>query len=257
MSQSRAERRRTTRGGSTPPPKRRDPMVPIYIGFAAVIVLVLVGFGVSNWFQNRSRQQAMVFDASTPTPGPRGSAKPIQLKDLEPIGKATGFPQIDPKKGILPDTINGGKGSPVDGIPCEATERVALHVHAHLSLIVNGKQIQIPPFIGIQPTNTYPGECLYWLHTHDASGIIHIEAGDVTAPNGGPFTLGNFFDVWGQPLTRDQVGVFTGPVTAFVNGNKYDGDLKAIPLRAHQRITLEVGQPVIDPPPTYLLPPND
>jgi hypothetical protein len=34
---------------------------------------------------------------------------------------------------------------------------------------------------------------------------------------------------------------------------KYDGDLRAIPLAAHQQIVLEVGTPVV-PPPNYVLP---
>lgn len=252
---TRAERRRTNRTGSAPPP-RRDPMMPIYIGLALVIVLIFIGLGVSNMFANNSRKQAQAYDLSTPTPGPAPTRKPIQLKDLQPIGKPIGFTQPDIKKGILPDTKSGGLGQPVDGIPCQATEAVQLHIHAHLSIFANGQQVRIPEFIGIQPTSTYPGECLYWLHTHGPDGIIHVEAGALSAPEGGPFTLGNFFDIWGQPLSRTQVGPFRGNVTAFVNQQPYDGDLNKIPLHAHQRITLEVGQPVV-PPPNYLLPPND
>jgi hypothetical protein len=253
---SRAERRRTNRPGGTQPPKRRDPMVPVYIGLALVVVLVFIGFGVSNMWQNNARKNAEAFDMSTPTPGPAPTRKPIQLHDLQAVGKPIGFPVPDPKKGILSDTKAGGQGQPVDGIPCQATEAVQLHIHAHLSIFSNGQQVQVPPFIGIEPTNTYPGECLYWIHTHDASGIIHVEAGAMSAPEGGPFTLGNLFDIWGQPLTRTQVGPFKGDVSAFVNQQPYDGDLAKIPLRAHQRITLEVGKPVV-PPPNYLLPPND
>ncbi len=103
---------------------------------------------------------------------------------------------------------------------------------------------------------TASGGCLYWIHTHDPSGIIHVEAGDVSPPSGGPFTLGMFFDIWGQPLGSDGVGPFRGPVTAFVNGVPYAGKLADIPLREHQSVTLEVGNPVV-PPPNYQLPPND
>jgi hypothetical protein len=101
------------------------------------------------------------------------------------------------------------------------------------------------------------GGCLYWIHTHDASGIIHIEAPAVTPPTGGDhYTLGMFFDIWGEPLTRDNVAGLKGPVTAFVNGAKYDGELKDIPLLSHQQVVLEVGTPVV-PPPNYVMPPND
>jgi hypothetical protein len=229
-------------------------MMQIYVGFAVIVALVLIGFGASNWFANRARAQATAFDLSTPSPRPAPSAKPIQVQDLKPIGQATGFPVPDLRKGIVSDTTTGGHGQDVDGIPCQSMEVGVVHVHSHLSIFDHGKQVQVPAFIGITPTAT--GGCLYWLHTHGPDGIIHVEAGDVSAPNGGPYTLGMFFDIWGQPLTSTQVGPFKGAVTAYVNGQRYDGDLKAIALRAHQVITLEVGTPVV-PPPNYKLPPND
>jgi len=126
-----------------------------------------------------------------------------------------------------------------------------------LALFIDAKQVQIPQGIGfgLQSPQS-PQGCLYWLHTHDASGIIHIEAPQIEAPAGGPFTLGMLFDVWGQPLTDSNIAGAKGPVTAFVNGAKYDGDLRAIPLHSHTEITLEVGTPVV-PPPYYTFPPND
>jgi hypothetical protein len=132
-------------------------------------------------------------------------------------------------------------------------EYATLHVHSHLALFYNGKQIQVPKLVGGTPTAT--GGCLYWLHTHDASGIIHIES-PVLAPTGqNGFTLGNFFDIWGQPLQDGNIAGMKGSVTAYVNGVKYAGDLHAIPLGAHQQIVLEVGKPV--PPPNYAFPVND
>jgi hypothetical protein len=63
------------------------------------------------------------------------------------------------------------------------------------------------------------------------------------------------FDIWGQPLQPDDVAGLKGSVTAYVNGQKYDGDLTAIPLRAHQQIVLEIGTPLV-PPPNYAFPPG-
>jgi len=253
MGQSRAERRRSARGGNAPPPKR-DPMVPIYIGFGVLIVLVFAGFGIANWIQNHARAQAYAFATSTPTPAPKPTKKPIQLEPLKPVGKVMGFPKSDLQHGKPADTKAGGLGQDVDGIPCQTAEAAQLHVHSELSLFVHGTQVQIPAFIGMAPTAA--GGCLYWLHTHDASGIIHVEAGSPSAPNGGPYTLGMFFDIWGEPLSSNQVGPFTGPVTAYVNLQPYDGDPRNIPLRSHQLITLEVGKPVV-PPPNYLVPVGD
>lgn len=256
MSQpSRAERRRSTRGGPNQPPPRRDPMVSIYIAFAIIIVLVLVGFGISTTMQNHARAAQAAFDVATPTPGPQPTLKPIQLKLGQSVGKPiAGIPTPNPKKGQLSDTKTGGQGQLVDGIPCQSSEGVVLHVHSHLTLYVKGVLAQIPQFIGMAP-NGYGG-CLYWMHTHDSSGVIHVEAGDVAAPQGGPYTLGMFFDIWGMPLGTGQIGPFKGNVSAFVNGQPYNGDPRAIPLRAHQSITLEVGTPVVPPHP-YLVPKGD
>lgn len=254
MSQpTRAERRRNARGGSTPPPAKRDPMTPIYIAFGVVIVLVLVGFGVSNYLSNRARAQAISLDMSTPTPGPAPTSKPVLLAPGKIIGKPIfGIPTPNPQKGILADSPTGGHGQPVDGIPCEASEAAVLHVHSHLAILVNGSPVEIPAYVGIA-INGPQQSCLYWLHTHDASGVIHIEAGDVTAPNGGPFTLGNFFDIWGEPLSTDQVGPYKGKLNMFLNGQPYTGDPRNIPLIAHQGIVLEVGK-TVTPPPNYQIP---
>lgn len=252
MSQSRAERRRTTRGGNAPPPKR-DPMTPIYLGLAIIIVLIFAGFGITNWVQNSSRARQLAFDYATPTPAPTATPKPKPLVDLQPIGAAIGFPKANIQKNVFEDTAKGGQGQAVDGIPCQA-EMVQVHVHGHLALFVDGKQVQIPAFIGMAPTPQ--GGCLYWLHTHGPDGIIHVEAGSPDNPGGGHYTLGNFFDIWGQPLSGNQVGPFKGPVTAYVNGVQYIGDPKAIPLQSHKQIVLEVGKPVV-PPPIYSFPVND
>ena len=183
---SRPERRRQQRDGAAPPP-RRDPMRPVYIGIGIAIValiLALVGF---NWWQNRTVQQAN----ATPTPGPNASAKLVQLSPNEALGKK--FIKVK-----YPDTIRGGRGQTIDGIACGAQEYATLHVHTHLAIYFNGKQMQVPEFIGFAPN--LAGGCLYWIHTHDASGIIHIEAPDIAPPQGGPYTLGMLFDIWGQPL---------------------------------------------------------
>ncbi|MGH2519937.1 MAG: hypothetical protein ACRDF8_09060, partial [Chloroflexota bacterium] len=118
---------------------------------------------------------------------------------------------------------------PIDGIPCGTMEQVAYHVHAHLAVYVNGKQRLVPEGIGIalprvtQSSTEGPfvvsGSCFYWLHTHTNDGIIHIES-----PAQQPFTLGQFFDIWGQALSTTQVGPAAGPVHAYMNGAPFTGD---------------------------------
>ena len=147
----------------------------------------------------------------------------------------------------------------IDGIQCESMERVAYHIHQHLAVFVAGAPRGIPEGIGIaaprqtQSTSDGPfvssGGCFYWLHTHDRSGVIHLES-----PVEQAYTLGNFFDVWQQPLSATQVGPATGAVTAYVDGQRVQGDPRQIPLTAHAVIQLDVGRDV--PPAAYTFAPG-
>jgi hypothetical protein len=152
------------------------------------------------------------------------------------------------------DTPRGGNGQPVDGIEGSSHEMLNVHVHAHLALFFKGQQIAIPYAIGIvRPFNAENGfvgmgSGIYWLHTHDATGIIHIES-----PDSRSYTLGQFFDIWGQSLSAREVAGLQGPVRAFVNGKAYTGNPRSIVLGAHLQITLEVGDPIVTPP-VYVFP---
>jgi hypothetical protein len=149
-------------------------------------------------------------------------------------------------------------GQTVDRIQCQTSEQVAYHIHAHLAIFVDGQGRTVPYGIGIpnpQVDNSsgepfvVGGSCFYWLHTHTTDGVIHIES-----PDQRTYTLGNFFDIWGQPLSATQVGGDRGSVTAYVNGQRYTGDPRQIPLTAHAVIQLNVGTDVAPRP--YTFPPN-
>jgi hypothetical protein len=86
------------------------------------------------------------------------------------------------------------------------------------------------------------GSCFYWLHTHAADGIVHVES-----PVRATYTLGQFFDIWGEPLNTSQVGPATGVVTAFYNGQHWTASPRDIPLNAHAQIQLDVGSPLVAP----------
>ncbi len=144
-------------------------------------------------------------------------------------------------------------GATVDGIQCSTSEQTAYHIHAHLAIFSNGGAVQVPAGIGIpgpqQVQNGFVlgGKCLYWLHTHDATGIIHIES-----PITRVYTLGDFFDIWGRALGTGQVGSAKGTVTAYVNGKRFTGDPRSIKLDPHTVIQLDVGTAV--PPKPYTFP---
>ena len=81
--------------------------------------------------------------------------------------------------------------SPASNVPCGPSEVFTRHDHAHLTILIRGQIKTVPAFVGITATS------ICWLHTHDTSGIIHIEAGDNRT-----LTLGDFFAVWRQPLSQ-------------------------------------------------------
>jgi hypothetical protein len=143
-------------------------------------------------------------------------------------------------------------GQQIDGMTCQAGEQVLFHIHAHLAIFVHGAPRQVPAGIGIAPPyeveRTPSGAfvagatCFMWLHTHSADGIIHTES-----PIERTYTLGDFFDIWGQPLGHAQVGPAHGAVTALFNGRVFTGNPRQIPLLAHAQVQLEVGRPLIAP----------
>jgi len=156
-------------------------------------------------------------------------------------------------------TIPGSDGQTAASIPCQVTEQLAYHIHAHLALIVDGQNVTIPAGIGIAPPREVQqgfvvgGKCFYWLHTHDVTGVVHIES-----PTAQLYTLGQFFAVWGQPLSATQVATFpvdaAHPLHIFVNGQPVSDPPEQIQLDAHELITLEIGQQI--PPPGFTFPPG-
>jgi len=145
-------------------------------------------------------------------------------------------------------------GKVVDGITCRSLskETVKYHVHVHVAVFVNGRQMRLPAGIGItepfvvQHYSSGPFDdvglydCLYWLHTHVADGIVHVEA-----PTKQSFTLGQFFDIWGQPLGPNQVGPAKGKVVVYENGKLLTGNPRLTPLLPHGDIQIDVGSPVV------------
>jgi hypothetical protein len=156
-----------------------------------------------------------------------------------------------------PSASNGVYGN---GITCDTVGHDnEQHYHANVQIYINGKNEAVPANVGIT-TNSVGTACLYWLHTHDTTGVVHIEA-----PNGaGPFKLGDFFAVWnktptdtipaGSPaLTKTSFFGLpidaTHPLTVYVDGVKFTGDPATIVLKAHENIWLEYGAPLAPPTP--------
>ena len=134
-------------------------------------------------------------------------------------------------------------GLPVDGISCDRMEGAVEHIHSRLELYDRGKAIAIPEGVGIPPSSA----CLYWLHTHSDTGYIHIES-----PVKKPFTLGQFFDIWGEDLSWTKAGAMSAPhggrLTIWINGTKWHGnDPRAIVLKDRELIVIQNGPPFAKP----------
>ncbi len=134
-------------------------------------------------------------------------------------------------------------GEPVDGIRCEAMEGAVFHIHQHVTILDRGKPVTIPDDVG----RPLLGNCFYWIHTHTPDGLIHVES-----PAFRTFTLGNLFDIWGEPLTATRVGparFVKGALHVYVDGTRYTGNPRNIELTQHADITLEAGPPYRTPAP--------
>ena len=253
MTNARNSKRRRAENSARPRPatlkaleaKRRR--TRILAGFGAAVTVAGVGVGT-----------AVAIGGSSATPmGPRPILDLGPLSALGPLLTPPAQGALGPEAiripnvPLLTDTVTDAAGAPVDGVSCDTSEQVVYHIHVHLTVFVNGTQRQVPFGIGIpdpqvqsspQGAFVVSGSCFYWLHTHSADGIIHIES-----PTQRTYTLGQFFDIWGQTLSATQVGPATGNVIAFYNGKQYRADPRNIPLTTHANVQLDVGSPLVGP----------
>lgn len=87
---------------------------------------------------------------------------------------------------------NSSPGSVSSDVPCLVPNvPLVQHIHPHLTIIVDNTEETIPANLGL-------GACEKALHTHDATGQLHVEAQDSRE-----YTLGDFFSVWGKSVLRD------------------------------------------------------
>jgi hypothetical protein len=131
-------------------------------------------------------------------------------------------------------------GKPIAGIQCEHQEYGDFHIHAHVDVFVDGKAMTVPAMIGILQAQ----KCLYWMHTHDDSGIVHIEA-----PKKRVFTLAQFFDLWkatgsAEPQRKDAPKIY-------VNGKKVDKRPDQVELDDHMEIAVVYGKEPASIPSSY------
>jgi hypothetical protein len=201
------------------------------LGIAAVLAVVLVagigGLAVSA--ANGDRQPATSpgrLAGLQTVPAPWGA----NTADLAERLRAIGIPALSP------------------------TEGTAVHIHQHLDLYVDGRKVVVPARVGIDPAVGYAP-----LHTHDPSGVIHVESPTVRT-----YTLGEFFAVWGVRFTPSCLGGYCAGggrrLRVFVDGRADRGDPTTLALAPHQELVVAFGTAAQVPSPipsTYPFPPGE
>lgn len=147
----------------------------------------------------------------------------------------------------------------INGVTCDTGEQQGYHIHAHLSIYINGKPVVIPQNIGIEHSGNYT--CYYWMHTHTSDGIIHIEAPQKVHN----VALDDFLTIWhngfqtyGFPAELNQQSGWH----IFINGKPFTGVpitsplATEVPIASHDVITMEYGTPSVPPERFFSFPPN-
>ena len=175
--------------------------------------------------------------------------------------------QFSTPVGDTPSGGHGPLGNTIDQAQCQQTMSDNYHIHVFVGIYVNGTEYALPRGIGVvEPVNpndgsiNYATQCFYFSHTHDSTGVVHIEdpnVGGLTVQQSG-YTLQTLFDVWGITVNSSQFGQFMGPVQVYTSGQQYRGggpdttvpentlqpwigDPNQIPLYSHEVIWFLVG----------------
>jgi hypothetical protein len=201
--------------------RERTIRIAIWSGAAVVVVVAVIVAAVAL---NRP---------GTPTNG-NASAGPAPSTSA-PTSGATGRTTNPPW--TAPTDVSAAVAAA--GLPMLGEEGSALHIHAHLDVYANGSPVQVPSDIGVDDAN----QKISPLHTHDTTGVIHIESPDKNAT----FTLGQFFTEWQVSLGTDHMGGLatdaTHHLTVYVNGTARTGDPASVVLAGHDEIALIYGNP--------------
>ena len=139
-------------------------------------------------------------------------------------------------------------------LPALSTEGEVLHIHQHLDISIDGKPVQVPADIGINETQGFISS----IHTHDLTGIIHVESPTIQV-----FTLGQFFDTWGVRFTAYCIGGYCNTpdksLKVYVNGKLSSADPRDIVLEDHEEIFVFFGsadEVPVQIPSTFSFPPG-
>ena len=136
---------------------------------------------------------------------------------------------------VLPLPASASAAAAAAGLKMLDAEAFVRHDHAHLTVVVRGQTLTVPAGVGIDQA----AQKISPLHTHDTTGIIHIEAADHHA-----ITLRQFFVELGAPLSATGFGsTVIGPgeeLRVYVDGAVVT-NVDDLELRNHQTIVVWLG----------------
>jgi hypothetical protein len=143
----------------------------------------------------------------------------------------------------LPNYTNLAEALPALGLTNVGSMTTAYetHYHAHLTIEVPDqgtlRKVPVPADIGIivdQATQT--ASVLASVHTHDTTGVIHMESDKKNFKA----NLFQIMSVWGVRLNSSCIGGYCGGVHMWVNG-KPNTQFGSYTLQEHDQVTLVAG----------------
>ena len=133
----------------------------------------------------------------------------------------------------LPNDTELAAGLKNAGLDALTAEGTVLHIHQHLDIVINGAKMIIPADLGEGTSFISP------IHTHDTTGVIHVES-----PVQKDFKLGQFFQEWGIKFDSNCVSTFCADAShklvVAVNGQPVSDPANYV-LKAHDEIEVWYG----------------
>lgn len=116
-------------------------------------------------------------------------------------------------------------------MPTRVLSNQPMHIHPRLEIYVNGHRATVPANVGIDPDKHVDhsldkysgGHGPAPIHTHDATGTLHVESSKTL-----DWRLGDFFKIWGLNLKGVDAWAYVG--------GKWTQNVNGVPLKDGQRI---------------------
>ena len=205
-------------------PRQLDSRMWLIGGLVAVVVVLAIVLGI-------------VLTGGKSNKSATSSSTTIPWANMP--GLQTGAPPWNNSSAVLADRLQ------LLGLSALGQEGSVIHIHQHLDIYVNGKKVQVPALVGIDTSSGFLTE----LHTHDTSGILHVESETKR-----DYVLGQFFGEWGVKLTSSCLGTFCGNLKWWVDGKPMVGNPAQLVLKSHQEIVIATGKAPAKVPSSYKFP---